>query len=143
MISSLSLALARRLEEKNSPLFCSTKFPICVSVFNLNNNTEHTFKMEFIGELVRSYVNEYTIDLETLDMSDEMKQSAMEDIFAAAVRAVTEAVLADPRLVAKMDTIRASAAGAMDAVEAHLDQVRDKIVSSSLYEPSGPSTNSG
>jgi hypothetical protein len=93
--------------------------------------------MEFIRELVRSYVNEYTIDLESLDMSDEMKQSAMEDIFAAAVRAVIEAVLADPRLVAKMATIRASAAGAMDAVEAHLDQVRDKIVSSSLHKPFG------
>lgn len=99
--------------------------------------------MEVIQELVRSYIKEHTIDLESLDISDEMKQSTMEDIAAAAVGAVTDAVLADPRLVAKMATIRASAAGTMDAVEAHLDQMKDEIVSSSLYKPSGPSTNSG
>lgn len=139
MITSLNLALARRPEKKTPPYFCSTKFPIWVSVFKLNNNTEHKFKMEFIRELVRSHLKKY---LESLDISDGMKQSTMEEIAAAAVGAVTEAVLADPRLVAKMVNIRASAAGAMDAVEAHLDQVKDEVVSSSLHKPSGPSTNS-
>jgi hypothetical protein len=61
-----------------------------------------------VQERIRSYLKEHNIDLDSLDISDEMKQSTMEDIAATAVGAVTDAVLADPRLVAKMATIRAS-----------------------------------
>jgi len=130
---------------KIAPLFLSTKLPICVSVFHLNNNTEHKLKMGLhreVQEKIRSYLKEHNIDLDSLDISDEMKQSTMEDIAATAVGAVTEAVLADPRLVAKMATIRASAAGRMDAVEANLDQIKDEIVSFLSQKLSGALTNS-
>ena len=95
-----------------------------------------------VQEKIRSYLKEHNIDLDSLDISDEMKQSTMEDIAATAVGAVTEAVLADPRLVAKMATIRASAAGRMDAVEANLDQIKDEIVSFLSQKLSGALTNS-
>jgi hypothetical protein len=82
-----------------------------------------------IEQILRSRLKEQDIDLDIdIDISDEMKQSTITDIADTVINSVKEAVLADPRVASRMDRLRVSAAGQMEAVKAHLDRTRDEMV---------------
>jgi hypothetical protein len=80
-----------------------------------------------IQEIVRNHLKENNIDV------DEMKEATIKDlaecIFREAKDELKAAVLSDPSISSRLSLLRATAAGQIDALQAHFEKIKDEMVS--------------
>jgi hypothetical protein len=70
-------------------------------------------------------------------ISDEMDPQLAQQFGTFVANAIKDevkaSILSDPRVASRMAGLRASTGAQMDAVKAHLDQIRDEMVSNILH----------